>query len=262
MIPAPVSPVWWKDYFSAHYGTLYSGILAPELSTQEELAALRRILPRDRGPLLDIGCGHGRHLGILRREGWPLHGLDYSPDLLALLPQWVRGAAVRADMRHPPFARASLAGACMMFNTFGYFDDEANAAALAAIASVLRPGAPLVIDLPARSGMKEAVRALPLNTRRQGEISIVENWGLDPGGRHIVSRGSWVIDGATQEWEMALRLYTPVEMDRLLRRAGFSGDIEIRPVEELAALGTSAPRPPLTRGPWRSATNMAILARR
>lgn len=262
MTDTPVSPSWWKDYFSAHYGTLYRGILAPELSTEEEIAALRRILPRGGGPLLDIGCGHGRHLEVLRGDGWPLLGLDYSADLLRLLPPALRHAAVRGDMRRLPFRPASLAGACMIFNTFGYFDDETNAGVLRGVAGALRPGAPLVLDLPARAGMKDAVRSLPLNQRHHDGISIVEAWGLDEEGRRIVSRGTWEIGGTAQEWEMALRLHTPVEMERMLRRAGFSGPIEIRPMEDIAALGTSAPAPPLTRGPWRSATNMAVLARR
>src|SRR5215467_16000712 len=69
-------------------------------------------LPAPRStPVLDIGCGGGRHLLWLERHGFPAFGTDLAPHGLALtrdrLLREERAVSVaRADMRALPFATA------------------------------------------------------------------------------------------------------------------------------------------------------------
>lgn len=253
---------WWKDYFSANYGTLYRGPLAPELSTSGEVETLRRLFSETPGPVLDLGCGFGRHLVGLRRAKVPAYGVDYSADLIRQIPAAQRKYAVRGDIRRLPFADASFSGACMLFNTFGYFAEEDNGTVLAEVARVLKPGAPLVLDIPARSGMRAVVHDLPASIRTQGDTSIYEAWSYDDATHRLLARGTWSIKEITQEWELSIRLYTPAEIGRLLRRAGFRAAPEIRPNEDFELLGTGNDLPPDSAGFWRTVTNMAVLARR
>lgn len=44
----------------------------------------RRVLARARGPVLDVGCGPGRHLAVLHGAGVATLGLDVSPAAVAL----------------------------------------------------------------------------------------------------------------------------------------------------------------------------------
>lgn len=43
----------------------------------------RRVLARVRGPVLDVGCGPGRHLATLHRAGIPTLGIEVSPAAVA-----------------------------------------------------------------------------------------------------------------------------------------------------------------------------------
>ena len=47
-------------------------------------AAEEAVLGRARGPVLDVGCGAGRHVLALQRRGVDVAGLDVSPDAVGL----------------------------------------------------------------------------------------------------------------------------------------------------------------------------------
>lgn len=56
--------------------------------------------------VLDLGCGSGRHLVHLAREGFNVLGVDISPTALSLTHTWLRqegydAALIRADTRRP-----------------------------------------------------------------------------------------------------------------------------------------------------------------
>jgi SAM-dependent methyltransferase len=55
-------------------------------------AAEEAVLRRARGPVLDVGCGAGRHVLALQRRGVEVVGLDASPDAVGLAR--ARGARV------------------------------------------------------------------------------------------------------------------------------------------------------------------------
>jgi SAM-dependent methyltransferase len=66
--------------------------------------------------ILDLGCGSGRHLVHLAKEGFRAIGLDISPTGLRLTREWVdeeglEADLVLADMREPlPFRDGSFEG--------------------------------------------------------------------------------------------------------------------------------------------------------
>lgn len=65
----------------------------------------RRVIERLHGPVLDVGCGPGRHVAALQRRGVTALGIDVSP--AAVLVARNRGAAaVRGDV----FGRVPAAG--------------------------------------------------------------------------------------------------------------------------------------------------------
>lgn len=138
---------WWEAAFGAHYETLYAH--RDDASAAAEVAGLLPRLRQAPGPILDACCGNGRHLAALRAAGLPAFGFDLSPELLASARRRpaCRDHLVRCDMRHPALGNG-WGAVLALFTAFGYFDDEGNAACLAAWARLLAPGGLLVLDLP------------------------------------------------------------------------------------------------------------------
>lgn len=55
-------------------------------------------LIRPQGTVLDIACGHGRHMQFLSARGHPVLGLDRSPDALRAAAAW--GEVQEADIEN------------------------------------------------------------------------------------------------------------------------------------------------------------------
>lgn len=155
---------WWATAFAAHYRTIYAH--RDDDAAREEMTALLPLLRTMPGPVLDVGCGHGRHLEVLRAAGLDVFGLDYSRDLLAdaRLRGPCQGRLLRADMQQPPVA-SGWGAVLMLFTSFGYFDDDANRACLAAWGRLLAPGGRLIIDLPE---VQHLAATLQASTCRRG----------------------------------------------------------------------------------------------
>jgi SAM-dependent methyltransferase len=256
------APRWWQSYFSASYAALYRGPLADELTTDDDVANLARLFAHTKGPILDLGCGYGRHLRGLRAAGLDAFGIDYSEELLREAPRRLQKFTARGDMKSLPIRDASIAAVAMMFNTFGYFDDESNGHVLAQIQRILQPGGLLVMDIPCRAGMVAVVDDVPAAISHRGNVSIYESWFVSDDGKRLLGRGSWELKGRKQEWELSLRLHSPAEITRLLRRAGFTDAIEVRPLDEMHLLGAPQPCRPLSDSTWRRTTNMVVMARK
>ncbi len=133
---------WYSTAFGAHYPALYAH--RDEGEARQCLALLRGggvLVP----PMLDMGCGDGRHLAALGPEAV---GLDYSGHLLAAARRRHRSAPlVRGDMRCLPLGAASFSTVLSLFTAFGYFADDAqNALPVAEAARVLRPGGHWCLD--------------------------------------------------------------------------------------------------------------------
>jgi len=103
-----------------------------------------RVLQRARGPVLDVGCGPGRHLDALARRGIEGLGVDVSPVAVRLARE--RGATV---LRGSIFDRVPGAG---RWNTALLLDGNVGiggrpAALLARLALLLAPGGAVIAEL-------------------------------------------------------------------------------------------------------------------
>jgi SAM-dependent methyltransferase len=161
---------WYEAAFARHYPVLYQHRDAAEAARC--VHNLPQLAPLGDGPLLDLGCGEGRHLVYLR-ELVPLAlGLDLSQPLLLRArerlasPGVDNGRAeagpgdestrasrsespplVRGDMRWLPFSSEKLTAVLSLFTAFGYFGDlEAHAGLVGEITRVLRPAGHWFLD--------------------------------------------------------------------------------------------------------------------
>jgi trans-aconitate methyltransferase len=106
---------------------------------------------RERNPgaasLLDVACGTGKHLELLR-VGFPdLAGVDLDAELLAIAQERLPDVPLtEADMRTFDLGRTFDVVTCL-FSSVGYLRDEADLAeAVARMAAHLAPGGVLVVD--------------------------------------------------------------------------------------------------------------------
>lgn len=216
------------------FGELYLRSTRPFLSegiTAREQAFLREQLG-EAGPVLDLGCGHGRHLA--GRGSLEVVGVDGDP--LSLDEAKAFAPVARADLRALPFRDGAFGAAWCWYNTLGTFDEAELPRLLAGLARCVRPGGRLLLqgshpqraieqpvagyDGPLADGshLKEEARYSP--ERRRDEIR--RSLTL-PGGRVMAA-------------SFFIRYYDLDEWRLLLAQAGFEvqwwmGGIDGSPLE-------------------------------
>jgi SAM-dependent methyltransferase len=213
----------WTDgyYGGALYLATAADLLTPRLSAAEadRMAELLRLTVRDR--VLDVGCGHGRHVRALAgRVGWCC-GLERWAGPLRRAGAPPPGAAwVRADLRAPPLRDGAFDAAISWYASLFMWDEAGNQQALASVGRLLRPGGRLLVHHAnplalAREPHATARRTLPDG----GRVEEVSDFDPTTGVDRCVRRLVWP-DGSLLEGTAHLRYYSAAEWEPLARRAG------------------------------------------
>jgi SAM-dependent methyltransferase len=186
----------------------------------------RRKLPRK--TIVDLGCGPGLLASAVGRAGYPVYGVDLSPDMLAL-------ARVRApdaefhlgsflDVTLPECAAVVSIGECL-----SYLFDEANTdAALGRlfrrIHAALTPSGLFVFDVvePGRASAREAVQRF-----RESPDWTVLVTAQEDRQRQILTREIITFRRVGELWRRdrevhRQRLFARKRLIELLQKAGFS----------------------------------------
>jgi SAM-dependent methyltransferase len=206
------------------FGELYLRTTRPFLSdelTAAEARFLETNLPAS-GRLLDVGCGHGRHLAHLqapRPGSGRAFGVDRDPRSLDEAKGV--GLVARGDFRALPFRARAFSGAWCWYNSMGTFEDAHVPLILREVARCLAPQATFIIQ----GTNIERARAQPE----------AEHDGLLPDGSHLLERAVFnaerrrdeivrrltLTDGRVMEAAFFIRYYQLDEWRGLLSEAGF-----------------------------------------
>jgi len=100
---------------------------------------------RASGPLLDVGCGGGLFLGMMRERGFRVLGLDFSREAAAVAWRRQQAPAMVAEFARAPLRPASLAAITMFHVVEHLYDPRAY---LAAARELLAPGGRLIVQVP------------------------------------------------------------------------------------------------------------------
>src|SRR5262249_18434806 len=97
------------------------------------------------GPLLDVGCGGGLFLRMLRQRGFRGIGLDFSLEAARVAWSQNGAPAVRASLEDAPFRPESCA-AITLFHVLEHLYEPAGY--LTAARELLRPNGRLILQVP------------------------------------------------------------------------------------------------------------------
>ncbi len=141
---------WWESFFEGWVVSMWLQAMPPEV-TEAEADNLARLLAVPAGAeILDVPCGGGRLTLPMAARGFRMTGVDLSSGFLAHAVSRDAAAAVsweQRDMRDLPWP-GRFDGAFCVGNSFGYLDDEGNAAFLRAVRAALKPGARFILETP------------------------------------------------------------------------------------------------------------------
>jgi SAM-dependent methyltransferase len=216
-----------------------------EYRRRREDVAFYRLLADERGgPILDAGCGTGRLLVPLARDGHVVVGVDRAAAMLARAA-WRLGRAgrqvrsrallARGDLGALPAGRGRFALVIAAFHTIQHCEsDAALAAFFGGAAAALIPGGWLAFDAFAPSARFLERRGLSGVTRfrhpRTGRLTAYrESHTVEPGpdgpSQAILAmrfRYSDVRGGRGRVVSLRHRLWTPAEVGAALERAGLT----------------------------------------
>jgi SAM-dependent methyltransferase len=219
---------WYDDdlFWETLERFFFSHFRSADLAEQE-LEQIGRLVPlRPGAAILDLGCGPGRHALPLARRGFAVTGVDRTARYL----ERARSAAekeelpirfVREDMRH--FVDPGAFDVVLnLFSTFGYFeqrkdDDRVLQQAFAS----LRPGGVIVMEMLGKEQIARDYQERIWYPSTDGREFLLEQHAVSDGFRGITNTWTVVRDGERHTFHVDVRIYSGVELEDALHRAGF-----------------------------------------
>ena len=214
---------WWEELFNDDYlrtvGTITDAEIGADANFIEDSLGVAK-----GATVLDLACGTGRHAIELGRRGYQVVGFDLSLSMLARASDEAqeRGQKinfVQGDMREMTFEDAFDGVYCWQ-TSFGFFEEEKNAAVIGRVHRALRKGGQFLLDVVNRDYV---AREAPSLVWFEGDGCIcMDEMQMDfITSRLRIKRTMMIDDGRSKEIEYSVRAYSLHELGKLLHDAGF-----------------------------------------
>ena len=221
---------WYEEtagFFGPEYLDLYGETMSPE-TTHQEAGFIVDILGLEPGAeVLDMPCGHGRHLVELASRGCVMTGVDINSFFLteAACAADERGVVVdlrQGDMRTIELSEGEFDAGLNLCTALGYFDSpDDDVVVLRNFARSLKRGGKLLIEFQNRENI-----LTPLPMQRWREVAngtiLLEKWLYNViTGKVTVERLIIPKEGTLQRvTSMHYHLYSPADLVRMGLAAG------------------------------------------
>jgi len=186
--------------------------------------------------VLDVGCGLGRHASAFADRGCDVLGIDISPEYLSAAR--TRATTIdedgsvsfcRMDMRDLPAIDETFDLVVCLYNTFGYFDDEANIRVLREFRRHLSSDGICVVEVSNKDTVLQSFD--PERIVEFDQKLVVERREYDSRKSRMkvtldLLRGPSHSRSYEDQTEFDIRLYSPPELERRFTESGF-GDVRI-----------------------------------
>ena len=232
---------WWEELLQVHEFAHYHAY-ATELTCREVDFLAEALSLRGSETILDLACGGGRHSLELARRGLTVVGFDAATSVLAhaqtqATTEGLSIEFVHGDMCALPY-EARFDAILVLNNSFGFFDDQTNAAIIARCAQALAPGGRLLLQCINPYQISAYLRDFRTGWYRIGAGYVLREAHFAP-REAVLHIGYRYLDPA-QGFEAthpgdAIRLYGFPELRRMLTDAGLRplsvfGDAVLPPV--------------------------------
>ncbi len=214
---------WWEELFNDDFIRTMAKISDRQIS--REVDFIEESLGCEAGAMiLDLACGTGRHCVELATRGYQVVGFDLSLSMLARASDEAHDRKqkinfVQGDMRDMTF-EDTFDGVFSWNTSFGFFDEEKNAAVVAKVHKALKKGGQFLLDVANRDYV---ARQSPSLAWYEGDGCIcMDEMHVDfITSRMKVKRTLMMDDGRTKEIEYSIRIYSLHELGKLLHDNGF-----------------------------------------
>jgi SAM-dependent methyltransferase len=214
---------WWEEVFGEDFVRAMSRVSDEQIRREVDFIE-ESLGVAAGGVVLDLGCGAGYHAVELASRGYGVVGYDLSLFQLALAADVAQERAQRinflqGDMREMAFEEM-FDGIFCWNTTFGYFEEEKNAAVAQRVFRALRPGGMFLLDVSNRDFV---AAHQPTQVWYEGDSCVcMDDMSLDfITSRLKVKRSIILDDGRTRESLYSVRLYALHELGKLLHDVGF-----------------------------------------
>ena len=216
-------PDWPEEFYrNSFYNPASTEAIA---AASDEAGFLFRKMNLKKGDsLLDLCCGPGRHVLIFAKRGLNVTGYDFSAEYLAEAKAKAAKKKLeirfeQGDMRRLPY-KEEFDAAVNLFNSFGYFPDPSeDAAVLKGLSAALKPGGCLAMDIVNGTYMRNY--AGPYSRTDLGSSILIEEREFSREGLTC----AWTfIDKKTGKSHRSVffnRLYNRKTLTDILEKAGF-----------------------------------------
>lgn len=214
---------WWEDFFGDDFVRTMERMSPRQIAREADF--IEESLGCERGAtLLDLACGTGRHAIELASRGYKVVGLDLSLSMLARASDEAQDRRqrlnfVQGDMRELAFEEM-FDGIYCWDTSFGFFDEERNAAVVQRVHRALKKGGQFLLDMANRDFL---MRHTPSLAWFEGDGCVcMDDVTVDViTSRLKVKRTLMLEDGRTREVDYSIRLYAVHELGKVLHDAGF-----------------------------------------
>ncbi len=233
----PPQAPWYKSWFNEHYVALYAKRDAKDAAQQ--LSLIERTLPLIKAdqsapsPILDAGCGYGRHVQWLKNRGYAVRGIDLSSTLIAYgLKMDATLPITQGELRHLTqyVPQETFSAVLSLFTSFGYFDTVAeHIVMLKNFHAVLKPQGWLWLDFLNPAYVKTHFSAEPVQRQLHNQLFTER--------KHITAKRIYktiTVESLTQpsapvraaaapaHYRESIALYTPKQVMAMGKKSGFS----------------------------------------
>jgi SAM-dependent methyltransferase len=214
---------WWEDIFGEDFTRAVPRLSEKQVSREVDFIEESLGVAKG-GVVLDLGCGAGHHAVDFAARGYGVVGYDLSVYQLALAADVAQERDqkinfLHGDMREMAF-EAMFDGIYCWNTSFGYFEEEKNAAVAERIFRALKPGGMFLIDVANRDF---AATYSPSQLWYEGDSCVcMDDMSVDfITSRLRVKRSVIFDDGRSRECSYSIRLYSLHELGKLLHDVGF-----------------------------------------